>query len=408
MSAADKAAKAQGRSSKSLEKQTKKATQQYEQQQTKVAKRLNELDPTKKFQDWSMLGTQDIFETIPGKILKHKKGKNKGKPMRDASGNVLRAPSTTVLKQKGSPSATLEAIQAANQITANTLQQLEEIVPGSAQARAQAMQSIAQWENKLNQQYEGLQANQGLINQQRGVVESMLRGELTPVQQQQISRTIAERAGAGFNPATAGRAGGFQTAQAGLADQLRQSAEQRIIAGMQFAPGVNEQQRGLAASTIGLSEGFRGLQATSQNWQQLANSFVQNVPQMMGISLAGRGQNLDVQRMGIDIQKTIADMNLQGLNAATGQAQTTYGARQATAQADYARGQATAQGISDVGGALSSGIGAAGGAYNQYATAKASGIPQYSSLASAQQAAPYAGGYSQIQGMGYVPRATAV
>lgn len=313
MSAADKAAKAQGKAGSKYSKQLQAATDQYIQQQHKVKKKISKIDPNLKIPEFNL------------------------------------------------QNATLESINAANQITANTLQQIENIVPGSDQARGQVMQSIGQWENNLNQQYQGLQANQGLIDQQRGVVSSMLRGELTPVQQEQINRVIAERAGAGFNPATAGRTGGFQTAQAGLADQLRQSSEQRILAGMQLAPGVNEQQRGLAASSLGLSEGFRGLQGTAQNWQQLAGAFTQNVPQIMGLGLQGRGQNIQVQQYGIqnafEQQGLLSQINQGNYAALTGQAQNIYGINKDTAAADYANRMAASKMVADTGSAAAGALG---------------------------------------------------
>jgi hypothetical protein len=358
-SAADKAAKAQGASGKKYTKQIDNATKQFIQQQEEVKTAIQNIDPNLNIPDYSLLGTADVF-------AKDKKGRIK----KDKKGNPI-------IAKKGSPSATLEAITAANQITANTLQQIERIVPGSAQAREQAMKSLGKWENNLNQQYEGLQANQGLIDQQRGVVSSMLRGELTPVQQEQINRVIAERAGAGFNPATAGRVGGFQTAQAQLADQLRQSSEQRILAGMQLAPGVNEQQRGLAASSIGLSEGFRGLQATAQNWSQLANQYVQNVPQIMGIGLQGRGQNIQVKQYGIqnalNQQEIISQINQGNFTAMTGQAQAGYGVAQEGIKTNLARDTTYAKGVGDVANAFSSAAMSGAGAYSQYATAKGAG-----------------------------------
>ena len=339
MSAADRAKKAQGAAGAGYQKQLKKATNQFIQQQDQVKTAIENIDPNLKIPEYSLLGTADVF-------AKDKKGNIK----KDKKGNPI-------IAKKGNPSATLEAITAANQITANTIQQLDRIVPGSAQAREQAMQSIGQWENNLNQQYEGLQANQGLIDQQRGVVGSMLRGELTPVQQEQINRVIAERAGAGFNPATAGRVGGFQTAQAGLADQLRQSSEARILAGMQLAPSVNEQQRGLAASSLGLSEGFRGLQNTAQSWQQLASSFTQNVPQIMGIGLQGRGQDIQVKQYGIqnalEQQGLLSQINQGNYAALTGQAQNIYNVNRENAAASYAAQQAVGQGVSDIGKATS-------------------------------------------------------
>jgi len=359
-SSANKAASAQGKAGKEYKKQLQAATDQYVQQQNQVKKKISKINPNLKIPEFNL------------------------------------------------QNATLESINAANQITANTLQQLDTIVPGSSQARSQAMQSIGQWENNLNQQYQGIQANQGLIDQQRDVVGSMLRGELTPVQQEQINRVIAERAGAGFNPATAGRTGGFQTAQAQLADQLRQSSEQRILAGMQLAPSVNEQQNRLATTGLALSEGFRGLQSTSQNWMQLAKSFTQNVPEIMGIGLQGRGQNIQVQQYGIqnalNQQNYLSQINQGNYGALTGQAQSMYGVNKDNAAANYAAQQAIGQGFADVGKAAYGGLSGMSNAYSQLAAVQG-GSGGYSTMGQAQQAAPYAENFSQVYGS-YIPRAT--
>jgi hypothetical protein len=72
--------------------------------------------------------------------------------------------------------------QAAGELTAGTLKALEQWQPGAEQQRQQISQSIS----------------------------SLLGGKLTP----DMMQNIAEIGGAGFNPFTAGRAGGFQTAQA--------------------------------------------------------------------------------------------------------------------------------------------------------------------------------------------------
>ena len=394
MSASDKANKAQGKASGAYSKQLKAATSQFIEQQAAVKSKIEKIDPNLNIEDWSLSATADVF-------AKDKKGRIKI----DKQGNPI-------IAKKGSQGATLESINAANQITANTLQQIDSIVPGSSQARAQAMQSLGQWENNLNQQYEGLQANQGLIDQQRGVVSSMLRGELTPVQQEQINRTIAERSGAGFNPATAGRAGGFQTAQAGLADQLRQSSEQRILAGMQLAPGVNEQQRGLAGSSLALSEGFRGLQGTAQNWQQLAGAFTQNAAQIMGLALQGRGQNIQVKQYGIqnafEQQGLLSQINQGNYAAMTGQAQGIYGARKENIASSLANSLNTGEQINNIGQATSGALSGYGSALAQQNMGGGGmGAGGYASMGQAQQAAPYAGGISQVYGS-YVPRATAV
>jgi hypothetical protein len=77
------------------------------------------------------------------------------------------------------------------------------------------------------------------------IISSMLRGELPKDVQEQTMRSIAEFGGAGFNPATAGRAGGFQMAQGMVPRQF----------GLQ---SLQLQQQGLN---------------TSMSWQQLADSF---------------------------------------------------------------------------------------------------------------------------------------
>lgn len=328
MSAADKAAKAQGRAAKGLGNDLDEATQIYQQQQDEVARRMNELDPTKKFQDWSMLGTPDIFQRKQGKVLKNKKGK----PLRDEFGRVKRAPGKLVLKQKGKPSATLEAIQAANQITANTIQQLRTIDPYQEGAVQRAYSTLEQGQN---------------------LASELMREGAPESSRQAVLRQVAETGGAGFNIGTAGK---------GMAIP---SATQSNYARMLGQQDIDFRLKGAA---LGQSLGN-----TAMDWRNASAGFLQSVPQMMGISLAGRAQNIDVQRMGLDIQKQIADMNAQGYAAATGQANTMYGARQGTIQSNLAAQQATAQGISDVGGALSSGIGAVGGAYNQYATAQGAG-----------------------------------
>jgi hypothetical protein len=329
MSAADRAKKAQGKAGSKYTKQLKQATDQLIKQQDQVKAAIAAIDPNLNIPEYNLQG------------------------------------------------ATLESIDAANKITANTLKQIENIVPGSAQARGQVMQSLGQWENNLNQQYQGLQANQGLIDQQRGVVSSMLRGELTPVQQEQINRVIAERGGAGFNPATAGRVGGFQTAQAQLADQLRQSSEARILAGMQLAPGVNEQQRGLATTSLALSEGFRGLKNTMGTWMELASSWNQNVPQMMGIGLQGRGQDIQAKQYSIQNalqqQNMISNINQGNYGALTGQAQGIYGVNKDIAAADYANRMAGVKMVGDTGGALAGALGGVSSAYGQLAGAQGAG-----------------------------------
>ena len=85
--------------------------------------------------------------------------------------------------------------------------------------------------------------------EQRGLVSdiilSELRGEKSKDVEQQTMRNIAEYAGAGFNPATAGRAGGFQMAQGLVPRQFGELSS-------------NIQQRGIS---------------NALTWQQLADTF---------------------------------------------------------------------------------------------------------------------------------------
>ena len=366
MSAADRAKKAQGAAGGKYQKQIKQATNQFIDQQNQVKAAIAAIDPNLNIPEYNLQG------------------------------------------------ATLESIDAANKITANTLQQIESIVPGSAQARGQAMQSLGQWENNLNQQYQGLQANQQLIDQQRTAVSNLIANRTTPQQDQEFNRKLAEGTGAAFNMQTARLGlGGFQTAQATYADQLMQSGERRMLAGLQLAPGVNEQQRGLAASSLGLSEGFRGLQNTAQSWKQLAFLFTQNVPQIMEEGLKGRGQDIQVKQYGIqnalEQQGLLSQINQGNYAARTGQAQAIYGVNKENIAASLSNSLNTATQVGNIGQAAAGALGGMSSAYGQLAAAQGGGgAGGYASMGQAQQAAPYAGGFSQVYGTGYVPRATAV
>jgi hypothetical protein len=313
MSAADRAAKAQGAAGSKYTKQLKQATSQFIKQQDEVKAKIAAIDPNLKIPEYNLKG------------------------------------------------ATKESIDVANQITANTLKQIENIVPGSAQARGQLFEQIGQWENNLNQQYQGLQANQASIDQQRQAVSNLIANRTTPQQDQQFNRKLAEGLGGSFNMQTAGLGlGGFQTAQATYADQLMQSGERRMLAGLQLAPGVNEQQRGLAGSSIALSEGFRGLQNTMGTWMSLANSWNQNVPQVMGLGLQGRGQDIQVKQYGIqnafEQQGLISQINQGNYGAMTGQAQGIYGINKDTAAANYANTMALSSTVQGVGSAAAGGL----------------------------------------------------
>lgn len=82
-----------------------------------------------------------------------------------------------------------------------------------------------------------------------------------------------------------------------------------------------------------------------------------------------------------------------------------YGTATDTIGANLATQQALASGITETGQALGSGL-------SGYGTAMAgfNGMngTRFGSMAAAQKAAPYAGSISNVYGMGYVPRASAV
>jgi hypothetical protein len=107
--------------------------------------------------------------------------------------------------------------QAANKATAARLAEIERVMPGATAQRGQASDIISSW----------------------------MRAELPKDVQEQTMRSIAEFGGAGFNPATAGRAGGFQMAQGMVPRQF----------GLQ---STQLQEKGVS---------------TAMGWQQLADSF---------------------------------------------------------------------------------------------------------------------------------------
>jgi hypothetical protein len=107
--------------------------------------------------------------------------------------------------------------ESAQKATAARLAEIERVMPGATAQRRQASDITASW----------------------------MRGELPQDVQEQTMRNIAEFGGAGFNPATAGRAGGFQMAQGMVPRQF----------GLQ---STQLQEKGVS---------------TAMGWQQLADSF---------------------------------------------------------------------------------------------------------------------------------------
>lgn len=255
----------------------------------------------------------------------------------------------------------------AGQISNYYRQQLETFQPGAAQQRQQATAQIGQ---------------------AMDVISQYLKGEVPQDVKEQIMRNVAESAGAGFNPATAGQAGGFQAAQGQMARNLGLTS-------------LQIQQTGLAA--------IPSIQGTAMNWQNLARAF--------------RAEPLDVGRLQLGYQTAAAEVGLQKarltsdmynniFNAQSGLATQIYGANKENIVSSYAAQQAVGQGVSDIGKATS---GALMGYSNMLAAQQGlggfggmGGAGGYASMGQAQQAAPYAGSISQVYGTGYVPRATAV
>lgn len=220
-------------------------------------------------------------------------------------------------------------------------------------------------------QYEALR-KQALANISQG-----LAGQLTEAELGAVRREQAFLQGAGFNPAMAGR-GAIQ--QRGQFDYLRAIGQ-------------------TAGEAIQQAGNFLG------QWTNIASAYIADPKQYGALQYQyGMGAaNVGLEKAGIRSQMLSAQYGAQ-----TGAAQRGYARQQENIQTSLARDQALAQGIGDVSSALSSGIGGVGSAYGKLATAKLGATPQFTSMAAAQQAAPYAGAFSQIQGMGYVPRATAV
>jgi len=195
--------------------------------------------------------------------------------------------------------------------------------------------------------------------------DAMLRGEIPPDVQQQIMRSVAELGGAGFVPQAAQRSdggppvGGFQVPQAMLSRQLGLTS-------------LDLQQMG---------------QQSSQAWQRLAGAFIES-PLQVGQA------RLQFEKAAADVQSGIAGAQYEAATQAIG--------------TRFAADMAPAQMVQGIGSALS---GAAMGYGQMRAMQGMAGGGfggGFQTLGQAQQAAPFAAGFSNIQGMGYVPRASAV
>lgn len=185
----------------------------------------------------------------------------------------------------------------AAQISEYNRQQVEKFQPGATALRERSAQQL---------------------NRAMDVTDQYLRGEIPQDVREQTMRNIAEFGGAGFNPATAGRAGGFQAAQALVPRQFGLTS-------------LDLQGRGMAA--------VPAIQGTAQNWQQLARAFT--------------ADPLDVGRVQLGFQTAAAEVGLQKARMTAGVYENIYGANKENIAASYAAQQAVGQGVSDIGKATS-------------------------------------------------------
>jgi hypothetical protein len=243
-------------------------------------------------------------------------------------------------------------IKEAGQITDYSMEQLEKIFPGATNQRQIAAQAT----------------------------ESYLRGEIPQDVQDQVMRSVAELGGAGFQP-TAGMApqgqmpGGFQTAQ-----------------------GLLSRQLGLTSLDLQMQG-----QGLAQNWQSIAGSFIESPLQVGQARLGYEEAAADIQMRKAAAEAGIA-LDISGR---------TYGRAVDTIGSRLAANQAVASGIQSVGGAISGGLAGYGQAKQMQQFAQgglgaipaASGAGGYATPGAARQAAPFGGSISNVQGMGYVPRA---
>jgi hypothetical protein len=245
------------------------------------------------------------------------------KQQREATSGLLKGQKKVgkMIKEVQAPQYNLGSmIGDAGQISDYYRQQLEQFQPGAAQQRQQA---------------------QTQIGQAMDVVSSYLRGDIPQDVKDQITRNVAESAGAGFNPATAGRTGGFQAAQGQMARNLGLTS-------------LDIQGRGLAA--------MPSVQGTAQNWQQLAKAFT---AEPLDVGRLQLGYQTAKAEIGLQKAKMTSDMYSNIANAQLGLASQIYGANKENIAASYAAQQAVGQGVSDIGQATSGALMGMSGAAGQ-------------------------------------------
>jgi hypothetical protein len=245
-------------------------------------------------------------------------------------------------------------IKEAGQITNYSMAQLEKIFPGAKKQRQIAARAT----------------------------ESYLRGEIPQDVQDQIMRSVAELGGAGFQPS------------AGMAPQGQ------MPGGFQAAQGLLSRQLGLTSLDLQMQG-----QGLAQSWQSIAGSFIESPLQVGQARLGYEQAAADIQMAKAAAEAGMA-IDLSGR---------TYGRAVDTIGSRLAASQAVAGGIQSVGGAISGGLAGYGQAMQMQQMAQgglgtmpaASAAGGYATPRAARQAAPYAGSISNVQGMGYVPRAQA-
>lgn len=140
--------------------------------------------------------------------------------------------------------------EAANKATAARLAEIERVMPGATAQRQQASDITAAW----------------------------MRGEIPKDVQQQTMRNIAEFGGAGFNPATAGRAGGFQIAQGMVPRQFGLQSTQLQEKGISTAMGWQQLADSFAydpfetAAFVGPSQAYGQQKASAQAYDDKVNA----------------------------------------------------------------------------------------------------------------------------------------
>jgi hypothetical protein len=126
------------------------------------------------------------------------------------------------------------------------------------QAALAEKQSVSNRQKEMEGYLPGAEAQRGKISE---IVNSMLGGEIPQDVRDETMRTYAEIAGAGYNPFTANKTGGFQIAQGGLARNLGLTSFD-----------IQQQGMGIAADWQAQAANFTN-QVASDRLQQYGQSF---------------------------------------------------------------------------------------------------------------------------------------